>query len=139
LVGSCVALCLYDSRVKMAGMAHIMLPESVEGKTSSNPLPARYADSATEALLKAMHRRGSDMSKIRAKIAGGADLFHHETGTSLFTIGKRNAEATRRLLRERGVRLMAEDIGGDHGRRVEFVVETGELIVATRRDGERRL
>lgn len=142
-VGSCVALCLYDPQAKIGGMAHIMLPGD-DGKISSNSTnarssPGKYADLAVETLVRLMVGKGAAPGRIVAKIAGGANMFVHESGVSLLDIGQRNANAVRRFLKQKAIPLVAEDIGMRHGRRVEFNIGSGKLIVRSSKDGERRL
>ena len=132
-VGSCVAFCLYDPNAKIAGMAHIVLPDSSQAHTSSNFSPSgKYADQAVETLVKMMNRKGGNVKRFRAKMAGGANMFTHESGISLFDIGKRNAEALRKILKEKKIPLIAEDIGLNHGRRIKFSIKSGEVIVSSK-------
>ncbi len=140
LVGSCVALCLYDPYAKVAGMAHVMLPKSNNGRSPNGSGKAgKYADQAVDNLLRMMAEKGAEPRRIRAKMAGGANMFSHEGSSTVFNIGERNAEELRRILRERGIPLVSEDIGENYGRLTRFSVKTGELVVVVRNSGERRL
>lgn len=139
-VGSCVALCLYDIHAKVAGMAHVMLPSSGKGKMPSKPgYFAKYADQAVETLLKMMLKNDVEKRRIKAKIVGGANMFSHEGGTSLFNIGERNVQALRKLLKEHGIPIVAEDVGMNYGRKVKFSVELGDVVVSSRKEGKRKL
>ncbi len=125
-LGSCVAVCLYDKTAKVAGMAHIMLPQD-NGKESA--LTARYADSGVPRLLDAMVKQGANPHNMIVKIAGGARMFNMPGGNSLLEIGERNVEAVRAVLKELKLNLVAADTGKDYGRTVELSVATGELFV----------
>jgi len=125
-LGSCVAVCLYDKVTKVAGMAHIMLPQD-NGKGSA--LAARYADSGVPRLLGAMVKEGANPANMIVKIAGGARMFNMPGGNSLLEIGERNVEAVRAVLKELKLNLVAADTGKDYGRTVELSVTTGELFV----------
>lgn len=132
-VGSCVALCLHDNHVKLAGVAHIMLPESINGIKSPNPQSAgKFADQAIHTMIDMMVRRGAKISRLRAKMVGGANMFAHEGGESLFNIGPRNIEAIKILLKKRGIPLILEETGKNYGRRVQFAVESGNLTVRSK-------
>lgn len=138
-VGSCVALCLFDPYAKVAAMAHVMLPEGNK-KPSSNPNDSgKYADQAVENLLKIIVQNGGKLGRIRAKMAGGANMFTHERGTALFNIGEKNVQALRKFLKLHGVPIISEDVGLNYGRKVEFNVKSGDLVVSSRFEGERRL
>ncbi|HIE33723.1 MAG TPA: chemotaxis protein CheD, partial [Candidatus Altiarchaeales archaeon] len=74
-IGSSIAICLYDKKEKIAGMAHVML-----GKNPGTGVnPWRFADSAIEMLLDMMEEKGAKRSDIRAKIFGGAHIFKTST------------------------------------------------------------
>lgn len=138
LVGSCVALCICDPSAAVAGMAHVMLPES-DHRWVSDPRSAKYADRAVESLVTLLGRRGADRSRTWAKMAGGANMFFHEGGRRMFDIGERNAAAIRELLEGKGIPLVAEDTGGTFGRKVQLFVHSGELVVTSTKRGVRRL
>jgi chemotaxis protein CheD len=115
-LGSCIAIALYDSRARVAGLAHILLPNETLARDRENR--AKFAASAVPLLLERMRAIGAKESNIVAKLAGGASMF-----TSLLTqggppIGERNLIATRIALASHGIRVMGEDVGGGHGRSV---------------------
>lgn len=115
-LGSCVGIALYDPKLRLGGLAHVMLPQSGNGTKRS----AKYADHAVEMMTEAMERLGSDRKRIVAKMAGGAQIFKHMT-MDMLRIGDRNAEAIRTILRDYGIRIVSEDLGGDEGRTVYFL------------------
>ena len=72
-LGSCIGLVVYDTLARVAGMAHIMLPDSRGLKTSEKV--GKFADTAVPALIEEMLRKGAARPRIKAKIAGGAQMF----------------------------------------------------------------
>ena len=128
-LGSCIGLCMYDPAAKMAGMAHVVLPESRSGNSGSEPPPGKFADTAVPALLQQMERMGASRARLRVAIAGGAEVFASSSVSPLLAIGKRNAEAVRCAVRKVGLRLSAEDVGGSTGRTVVLDVATGLVQV----------
>jgi len=130
-LGSCVGIALYDPKLKLGGLAHVMLPQSNNGTKRS----AKYADQAIEMMTEAMERLGSDRKRIVAKMAGGAQIFKHMT-MDMLRIGDRNAEAIRTILRDYGIRIVSEDLGGDEGRTVYFFTNDGRMLVKYSRGGE---
>ncbi len=128
-LGSCVGICLYDHIKKIVGMAHIMLPSSTEIKNNGNK--AKFADTAIEMLILDMVGLGADRNRITAKMAGGAQMFAFKSSNELMRIGERNAEAVRKELKRHRIELIAEDVGGNYGRTIEFSSENGELNIKT--------
>ena len=72
-LGSCVGVCLYDGKHRIAGMAHIMLPDA--GLSLSQENPYKFADKGCEQLIKEMELQGANRRFITAKLAGGAGMF----------------------------------------------------------------
>jgi chemotaxis protein CheD len=128
-LGSCVGIALYDSRSKVGGLAHIMLPEVPNNRKNNNP--AKYADSAIDLLLKDLRQIGANTRKLVAKIAGGAQMFKFDNSNSQMKIGARNIEAVQQLLKEKNIRLLAKDVGKDYGRTMEFHLKDGKVSIKT--------
>lgn len=125
-LGSCIGVCMYDRRNRIAGMAHVMLPTS-DGKAT--PQPGKFADTAVPALLEQMRKAGASAADILCVIGGGAEVFSFGSQNPTLAIGKRNAAAVREALREASVRLLAEDVGGNVGRTVALTVDAGVVSV----------
>jgi chemotaxis protein CheD len=130
-VGSCVAVCIHDSINKCGGLAHIMLPSSSVTRNKSFPL--KYADTAVPALTAALRKLGKRSVALSAKMVGGANMFPNMKSITL-NVGEKNVEAVRQALAAEGVMLLAEDVGGNCGRRVSFNVVDGLVRV---RNGRR--
>lgn len=126
-LGSCVGICLYERNLRLAGMAHILLPTKADAIDQKNPY--KFADSACSLLLRDMMSMGADRSYITAKIAGGARMF--STGGNIEGIGDRNITAVRSALRQHRIRIVAEDVGKDYGRTIIFHAHDGTLTVKT--------
>ena len=124
-LGSCIGVVLVDARAHIAGMAHVMLPQSAP--TSKGP-PGKYADTAVPALLDSVLALGADRARLVATIAGGAQMFGAGSA-GLFNIGGRNDEAVRIALTDARIRLRARDVGGGSGRTVQVGVGTGTVTV----------
>ena len=103
-LGSCIGLTLYDPVTKIGGMVHYMLPDST--KVSNNSNKAKFADTGI-----------------------GAKMFEVSGLSDVGNIGARNAEAAKKILKEKGIRLVAEDTGLNYGRTVELHCDTGEFLI----------
>ena len=99
-LGSCIGLTLYDPVTKIGGMVHYMLPDST--KVSNNSNKAKFADTGIEELLIAA---GASKTRLVAKIAGGAKMFEVSGLSDVGNIGARNAEAAKKILKEKGIRM----------------------------------
>jgi chemotaxis protein CheD len=73
LLGSCLGVALYDRRLKLGGLVHVVLPQS----PGPSELPGKYADTAIPELLRQMRllARGEPLRTV-AKLAGGANMFN---------------------------------------------------------------
>ena len=88
------------------------------------------------ALLARMRELGMTGRPV-AKLAGGASMFGSLLPSGGINMGDRNVEATRRVLRELAIPILAADVGGDHGRSVYFHTADGRVVVRSIRAGER--
>ncbi|MDP4154932.1 MAG: chemotaxis protein CheD [Bacillota bacterium] len=133
-LGSCVGLVIYDLDKKLAGLAHVMLPESSLSKvTGFNP--AKYADTAVEVLVSKLLANGARRYALKAKMAGGAQMFQFATNNEMMRIGPRNVEAIKRELERLKITLITEDVGGNSGRTIEFDPHGGLLSIKTIHQG----
>lgn len=128
-LGSCVGVALYDSHSQIGGLAHIMLPKVPDNRENNNP--AKYADTAVELLLEEMKKIGANTRRLKAKIAGGAQMFNFDNSNSNMKIGDRNIKAVKRILREENIRILGSDVGKDYGRTMEFYTEDGRTVIKT--------
>ncbi|MEH7382547.1 chemotaxis protein CheD [Bacillus sp. JJ1533] len=129
-LGSCVGVIIYDQTKKVAGLAHIMLPSSALTK-AGNMNVAKYADTAIEELIQRIIGIGGRVNGLKAKIAGGAQMFQFQSGSDIMRIGPRNVEAVEAELKRFNIILVASDVGGNNGRTIEFDPETTILRIRT--------
>lgn len=133
-LGSCVGVVLYDETKRIAGLVHVMLPDSSLGKTSAVNA-AKFADTGIEALINSLKAEGIQPFRLKAKIAGGAQMFKFTADNDTMRIGPRNVEAVKVELKKHGIPLIAEDTGGSSGRTIEFSPETSKLNIRTVNQG----
>ena len=125
-LGSCIGLALYDKYSKVSGLIHFMLPAS-NGKKNT----AKYADTGIPFLIEEMVKNGAKKRNIVAKLVGGAKMFSFGEENSVMNIGKRNSKAAKEILKDEGIKIVAEDIGEDFGRTMRFYSETGDVLVTS--------
>ena len=126
-LGSCIGLTFYDPVTKIGGMVHYMLPDSTKLKNNSNI--AKFGDTGIRELYNQVIAMGASKYRLVAKIAGGAKMFEVSGLSGIGNVGDRNAEAAKKILKELGVKLIAEDTGLNYGRTVELHCDTGEFYV----------
>jgi chemotaxis protein CheD len=120
ILGSCVAICLWDKRRGTGGMNHFLLPSGREG----HPPSLRYADHATRVLLETLRALGCRPPNLRAKIFGGAAMFQARDGYAT-TLGAKNVAAALELMKSAGIPVVAQETGGPQGRKVLFNTDDG--------------
>ena len=128
-LGSCVGIALYDPIIKIAGLAHIMLPSSQQTRVNTNI--AKFADTAIVKLVDDMVKLGALKIQIVAKLAGGAQMFSFSEASEIMRIGSRNVSASKEVLYSIGIPIIAEDTGGTYGRTIELNSENGKLLIKT--------
>ncbi|MBD7909873.1 MULTISPECIES: chemotaxis protein CheD [Clostridium] len=131
-LGSCIGIALYDRMLKIAGLAHIMLPDSTQFKNV--PQPLKFADLAIPILVKKMEEKGCNKRNLVAKIAGGASMFNFSDKSMVSDIGKRNAESVKVALDKEAIPIIAEDTGGNKGR--TMIVDSNDGIVTLKIVGQ---
>jgi len=122
ILGSCAALCLWDSQKKIGGMNHYLLPEGTDG----SPNRLRYGNIANPALLNELVAQGCEIRHLQAKVFGGSTAF---AANPLQSVGTRNAQLAESFLREAGIPLVAKDISGKHGRKLIFNTQDGSTLI----------
>ncbi|HKV77965.1 MAG TPA: chemotaxis protein CheD [Candidatus Sulfotelmatobacter sp.] len=121
ILGSCVAICLWDKWRGAGGMNHFLLPSSREGQ----PASLRYGDEATRVLLELLDGLGCQAPNLCAKIFGGAALFQSRNRYGV-SLGAKNVAAALSLMKSSGIPVVAQETGGLQGRRLIF--NTGDGI-----------
>lgn len=119
LLGSCVAICLFDPISKIGGMNHYMLPYW-NGEGLASP---KYGNIAMEKLLEKMLILGATKRNIIAKVYGGAEVI--EFSSHNYKIGDRNLELAKSVLTESAISVVEHNIGGKNGRKIQLDTSTG--------------
>jgi len=122
VLGSCVGIALYHPRLRIGALAHVVLPRS-NGQVSK---PGKYADTAVDHMLALLRQQGVGSPGLIAKLAGGAMMFGP---SGAMQIGQDNIQAATEALQAAGIRVAAQDVGGQKGRRICLDCQSGQLTV----------
>ena len=124
VLGSCVSACIRDSKTRIGGMNHFMLPE--RGGTLDNPLSpsARYGAYAMEILINQLIKLGARRNTLEAKVFGAGKVL-----AGMGDIGQRNAQFVREYLKLEKITILAEDLGDIYPRKVYFLPYSGRVLV----------
>ena len=125
LLGSCVAVCLYDPVGRIGGMNHILLPGRADMKHFD--VSARYGINAMELLINSIMAVGGHRHCLEAKVFGGAHILpaiSEENGT-----GKMNIEFVLEFLEAEAIGVVSQDVGGRRSRKILFHTDTGDVLL----------
>jgi chemotaxis protein CheD len=128
-IGSCIAITLYDSQLRIGALAHAMLSKPLTIKHVSKNL--RYIEDAIDGMLIELKALGVQKENLQAKLFGGAHMFKvfdKESGG----IGDRNIKSAHAKLSSEGIEIIANDTGGNIGRSISFDIDSGSVDVTTK-------
>ena len=126
-LGSCIAIVVHDPGAQVGGLAHILLPSRSLNRGAENP--GRFPQTAIPRLLEEMVALGADPRRLVAKLVGGASMFANLVPAGSMQMGDRNVIASREVLHQLAIPIVAEAVGGNEGRSVWFHVAPGKLQV----------
>ena len=138
VLGSCIAVCLFDRENKIGGMNHFMLPDShqksklhlLESKLRDEELcqkEMRYGIVSMEVLIAQMIKLGAERKNISAKIFGGGKVLN--SNSNITSIGERNIGFTKAFLKTEGIAIQKEDTGAYYGRKIFFLTINNSVFV----------
>jgi len=135
LLGSCIAISMYDLDHGIAGMNHFMLPGEELGNNVSVDKHAKYGVSAINQLLDEIIKRGANRKKIKAKIFGGGHVLNTKLGSS--SIPSENIKLAKIMMEFEDIPIISSDVGGNFMRKVLLEVKTGKVFLSkTVREGD---
>jgi chemotaxis protein CheD len=120
VLGSCIAACIWDPKVRVGGMNHFMLPDG--GGDSSG----RYGSYAMELLINDMIKLGARREWMQAKVFGGGQVMHSFT---TMNVGERNTQFVLDYLQTERIAVVSKDVLDIHPRKVCYFPATGKAMV----------
>ncbi len=121
VLGSCIAVCLYDPVARIGGVNHFLLPHHTARERSS-----RFGSVAMAELFAQVIAAGGSRVNFQAKVFGGASVLQARRAS---TLGRENAELALHALAAEGVTLVEQDLGGGCARKLVFHTDVGNAWV----------
>ena len=123
VLGSCVAVCLYDTLQRIGGMNHYLVPLWNENGLQS----PKYGNISIPRLIESMESIGCSRSNMEAKIFGGGNVI--DVSSEDMMVGRKNVLIAKEILREYRIPIKASDVGGEKGRRIMMRSDTGKIFL----------
>lgn len=124
LLGSCVAVCMYDQEAAVMGLNHFLLVgyrQNIAGTILTSEA-GRYGIHAMELLINGLLRKGAQRSRLRAKAFGGGNVMGtcSDNPKDFECVSRANVRFVLEFLEQDGIPLLAADLGGNFGRQIHF-------------------
>ncbi len=119
ILGSCVSVCIYDTKLKYGGMNHYLLP------VCNSTYAAKCGNKAITTLIKKMIAHGSQKNNLIAKIVGGSSM----NKIDQFGIGSKNIRIAQKVLQKEKITILESNTGGNFGRKLVFDTYEGKIKV----------
>ena len=125
-LGSCIGVAVFDPKVKVGGLLHFMLPDSLLDPDKAKAMPAMFADTGIISLFKACYAYGAEKKRMVVKVAGGANILDD---TNYFRIGQKNITAMRKMFWRNNVLIEGEDTGENCNRTIRLDLSNGRCTL----------
>jgi chemotaxis protein CheD len=122
ILGSCVAACIWEPRVKVGGVNHFLLPGA--GESSDAAHLKVTGGFLMDRLIRSLLSHGAALHHLRARLFGGAHVLDGQ-----LNIGRRNAEFAAGALTKRGITLVSSDLGGRKARWLQVWPAEGRVVM----------
>lgn len=124
ILGSCVAVCLWDEQRRIGGVNHFMLPLSSGKQAAASP---RFGDVAMTQLLDGLRAIGARLPFLQARVFGGACMF--APMQSATHLGLKNVELALGFLSRTGIKTVQVETGGNRGRKIIYRTDEGSACL----------
>jgi chemotaxis protein CheD len=121
VLGSCVSVCLWDKETGMAAMNHYLLPGTLDDDAGNS----NRGLTSTRMLIRSILIRRANLGNVEAKVFGGCNSLYRNN--DLYKIGERNVSVALEVLKDYNIRVSAQHVGGQYGRKIVFNTSTGKV------------
>jgi len=140
VLGSCVAITMFNKKLKFSGISHCLLPTCKDGNSNCENCSEhyKYVDCTITRMLEKFEQLNVKRSEIEVKLFGGADVLNNPSlAPKINSIGKQNILAAKKLIHKNNLNLVATDVGGKYGRKLFFVTNNGEIFLHRMNENEK--
>jgi chemotaxis protein CheD len=127
VLGSCISVCIKDTKTGIGGMNHFMLPGDVRSEDIFLSASAKYGMFAMEQLINELLKRGGSQKHFQAKVFGGGHVLNFRKTDG--NVPESNIDFVRAFLKMEQIEIVKEDVGGYTGRKVLFFPDTGKVLL----------
>ena len=142
ILGSCVAVTLYNRRLQVAAISHALLPhcrrrvyqnnvhDLLHGECAKCSDAFKYVDCAVSMMIEAFSRFGITAAETQVQLYGGARMIaaQNQPG-SMEPVGLQNSNVAQKVIADHRLTLYACDIGEAAGRKISFNTKTGDITL----------
>ncbi|AFG38071.1 chemotaxis protein CheD [Spirochaeta africana] len=129
VLGSCIAVVLYDRKARIGGMNHFLLPGSVDRTHLYTTSEGRYGLFAMELLINRMLKLGAAKERLEAKVFGGARMFKFDNTGTIARVSDSNVSFAFEYLHTEGIKIVSQEVGKDYARKVLFLPDTFQVFL----------
>jgi chemotaxis protein CheD len=127
-LGSCIGICIYDSDACVGGILHYMLPLSEIDNKKASANPFMFGETGIPEFFFQAYKLGAKKENIRVIMVGGAEIVNN---SDIFTIGRKNVATARKIFRDNGIVIRAENTGGKTPRTLYLEIGSGKTWIRT--------
>ena len=124
ILGSCVAVTLFDTVNKTGGICHYLIAEHGSKEKST-----KYGNVAIQVLLNKFLKNGSEIKNLEANVVGGSLILFDQN--EIFFTGDKNVDVAFEILKKEKIKIKIINVGGSKGRSIVFHTNNGNLFVRT--------
>lgn len=128
LLGSCIAVALYDVSIPVGGLNHFMLPESKTGHSDLGTLSARFGINAMELLMNDIFKKGGAKRQLHAKVFGGSTMLDFGQPATI-NVSRMNIEFVFQFLETEKIPVDSYSVGGEMPRKVFFFPHSSRILM----------
>ena len=131
ILGSCVAITIWHSQSKTAGMCHYLLAQEAKNTKATHVIQKyRYGEDALDYLLKKMALM-YPLDEYKLALFGGSNMYPSLTSPS---IGEANIVFAQNWAKKNKLLFNQQDILGNHGRSISLNLTTGNITLINYHD-----
>jgi len=127
ILGSCIATCIYDTKKKIGGMNHFLLPGMLHPDEILTSDVGRYGMYAMELLIGELIKHGARRKHLEAKVFGGGNVLNFRNSDGAVT--ESNIRFAKKYLELEQIPTVSRDLGGNNGRKILFFPDTAKVLL----------